>query len=93
MKRNPKEPRDYRYWYHSILYKVGMDVLLAYVILLLEGWFGHRSDTPGHPSGGLAALFLILASLVTLGMAIHAFRLRRREKKSPPPPDTPPENP
>ena len=91
MKRNPKEPRDYRYWYHSILYKIGMDVLLAYVILLLEGWFGHRSDTPGHPSGGLAALFLIVASLVTLGMAIHALRLRRREKKSPPP-DTPPEN-
>ncbi len=92
MKRNPKEPRDYRYWYHSILYKIGMDVLLAYVILLLEGWFGHRSDTPGHPSGGLAALFLIVASLVTLGMAIHALRLRRREKKSQPP-DTPPENP
>lgn len=89
MKRNSKEPRDYRYWYHSILYKIGMDVLLAYVILLLEGWFGHRSDTPGHPSGGLAALFLIVASLVTLGMAIHALRLRRREKKSQPPPETP----
>ena len=89
MKRNPKEPRDYRYWYHSILYKIGMDVLLAYVILLLEGRFGHLSDTPGHPSGGLAALFLIVASLVTLGMAIHAFRLRRREKKSQPPSETP----
>ena len=92
MKRNPKEPRDYRYWYHSILYKIGMDVLLAYVILLLEGFLGNRGDTPGHPSGGLAALFLVVASLVTLGMAIHAFRLRRREKKSQPP-DTPPENP
>ena len=89
MKRNPKEPRDYRYWYHSILYKIGMDVLLAYVILLLEGRFGHLSDTPGHPSGGLAALFLIVAGLVTLGMAIHAFRLRRREKKSQPPPEAP----
>ena len=93
MKRNPKEPRDYRYWYHSILYKIGMDVLLAYVILLLEGFLGNRGDTPGHPSGGLAALFLVVASLVTLGMAIHALRLRRREKKSQPPPDTPPENP
>ncbi len=93
MKRNPKEPRDYRYWYHSILYKIGMDVLLAYVILLLEGFLGNRGDTPGHPSGGLAALFLVVASLVTLGMAIHALRLRRREKKSPPSPDTPPENP
>ena len=92
MKRNPKGPRDYRYWYHSILYKIGMDVLLAYVILLLEGFFGNRGDTPGHPSGGLAALFLIVASLVTLGMAIHAFRLRRREKKTQPP-DTPPEKP
>ena len=92
MKRNPKEPRDYRYWYHSILYKIGMDVLLAYVILLLEGRFGHLSDTPGHPSGGLAALFLIVASLVTLGMAIHALRLRRCEKKTQPP-NTPPENP
>ena len=87
MKRNPKEPRDYRYWYHSILYKIGMDVLLAYVILLLEGWFGHRSDTPGHPSGGLAALFLIVASLVTLGMGIHAFRLRHKEKQTNAPPD------
>ena len=92
MKRNPKEPRDYRYWYHSILYKIGMDVLLAYVILLLEGFLGNRGDTPGHPSSGLAALFLIVASLVTLGMAIHAFRLRRREKKTQPP-DTPPEKP
>jgi len=92
MKRNPKEPRDYRYWYHSILYKIGMDVLLAYVVLLLEGFLGNRGDAPGHPSGGLAALFLIVASLVTLGMAIHAFRLRRREKKTQPP-DTPPENP
>ena len=87
MKRNPKEPHDYRYWYHSILYKIGMDVLLAYVILLLEGWFGHRSDTPGHPSGGLAALFLIVASLVTLGMAIHALRLRHKEKQTNAPPD------
>ena len=92
MKRNPKEPRDYRYWYHSILYKIGMDVLLAYVILLLEGFLGNRGDTPGHPSGGLAALFLVVASLVTLGMAIHALRLRRREKKTQPP-NTPPENP
>ena len=87
MKRNPKEPRDYRYWYHSILYKIGMDVLLAYVILLLEGRFGHLSDTPGHPSGGLAALFLIVASLVTLGMAIHALRLRHKEKQTNAPPD------
>jgi len=87
MKRNPKEPRDYRYWYHSILYKIGMDVLLAYVILLLEGRFGHLSDTPGHPSGGLAALFLVVASLVTLGMAIHALRLRHKEKQTNAPPD------
>ncbi len=87
--KKQKEPHDYRYWYHSILYKIGMDVLLAYVILLLEGFFGNRGDTPGHPSGGFAALFLVVASLVTLGMGIHAFRLRRREKKSQPPPEPP----
>jgi len=87
MKRNPKEPRDYRYWYHSILYKIGMDVLLAYVILLLEGFFGGRGDTPGHPSGGLAVLFLLVAGLVTLGMTIHALRLRHKEKQTNAPPD------
>ena len=92
MKRNPKEPHDARYWFHTILYKIPTDFLLAYIVLLAEGFFGGRGDAPGHPSGGLAALFLIVASLVTLGMAIHALRLRRREKKSQPS-DTPPENP
>ena len=76
-----KEPIDSRYWFKSILYKIPCDILLAFLVLLAEGVFGHRSDTPGHPSGGLAALFLLVAGLVTLGMVIHALRLYRKEKK------------
>ena len=91
--KKQKEPHDARYWFHTILYKIPTDFLLAYIVLLAEGFFGGRGDAPGHPSGGLAVLFLLVAGLVTLGMTIHALRLRRREKKSPPPPDPPPENP
>ena len=79
--KKEKEPIDSRYWFKSILYKIPCDILLAFLVLLAEGLFGHRSDLPGHPSGGVAALFLLVAGLVTLGMTIHALRLRRKEKK------------
>ena len=85
--KKQKEPHDARYWFHTILYKIPTDFLLAYIVLLAEGFFGGRGDAPGHPSGGLAVLFLLVAGLVTL-----ALRLRRREKKTQPP-NTPPENP
>ena len=85
--KKQKEPHDARYWFHTILYKIPTDFLLAYIVLLAEGFFGGRGDAPGHPSGGLAALFLVVAGLVTLGMAIHALRLRHKEKQTNAPPD------
>lgn len=81
MKKKDKEPVDSRYWFKTIMYKIPCDILLAFLVLLAEGWFGNRSDLPGHPSGGVALLFLLVAGLVTLGMVIHALRLRKKEKK------------
>ena len=79
--KKEKEPVDSRYWFKTIMYKIPCDILLAFLVLLAEGWFGNRSDLPGHPSGGLALLFLLVAGLVTLAMVIHALRLRKKEKK------------
>ena len=92
-KKKEKEPRDSRYWFETILYKIPCDFLLAFLVVLAEGWLGNRSDKPGHPSGGLAVLFLLVAGLVTLGMVIHALRLRRKEKKLAAQDETSPEQP
>lgn len=80
-RKKEKEPRDSRYWFSTILYKIPMDYLLAFLVLLAEGFFGAKRETPGHPSGGLAVLFLLVAGLVTLGMTIYALHLRREEKQ------------